>query len=71
VEWAGIAFFMTALVACLDEWHQTFLPSRTGTLHDVLLDSTAAFAAQLMIFLWFYVRRRGLPGPLRGSSVVK
>ena len=71
LEWAAIAFFMTALVACLDEWHQTFLPSRTGSLHDVLLDSTAALAAQLMIFLWFYVRGRGLPGPLRGSSVVK
>jgi len=69
-EWAGIAFFMTALVACLDEWHQTSLPSRTGSLHDVLLDSTAAFAAQLMIFLWFYIRM-GVPRPLRGSSVVK
>ena len=42
---------MTALVACLDEWHQTFLPSRTGTLHDVLLDSTAALVAQIILFL--------------------
>jgi VanZ family protein len=59
IEWARIAFFMTALVACLDEWHQTFIPSRSGSLHDVLLDSTAAAAAQLVIFMWFYFRRSG------------
>ena len=56
IQWARISFFMTALVACLDEWHQTYLPSRTGTLHDVLLDSTAALAAQVVIFL--LLRRR-------------
>ncbi len=52
IVWARIAFTMTALVASLDEWHQTFLPSRTGTVHDVLLDSTAALLAQLLIYLW-------------------
>ena len=49
---------MTALVACLDEWHQTFLPSRTGNLHDVLLDSTAALIAQVVLFL--ILRKRSL-----------
>jgi VanZ family protein len=56
MEWARIAFFMTALVACLDEWHQTYLPSRTGTLRDVLLDSTAALVAQVVIFLFLRTR---------------
>ena len=42
---------MTALVASLDEWHQTYLASRTGSLRDVLLDSSAALTAQIMIFL--------------------
>ena len=51
IQWARISFFMTALVASLDEWHQTFLPSRTGNLHDVLLDSTAALIAQIILFL--------------------
>jgi len=53
IQWAGIAFFMTALVASLDEWHQTFIPGRTGLVSDVVLDSSAAFVAQLVIFLWF------------------
>jgi VanZ family protein len=51
MQWARISFFMTALVACLDEWHQSYLPSRTGNLHDVLLDSTAALIAQVVLFL--------------------
>ena len=42
---------MTALVACLDEWHQSYLPSRTGNLHDVVLDSTAALVAQILLFI--------------------
>jgi len=52
LQWARISFFMTALVACLDEWHQTYLPKRTGSLHDVLLDSTAALVAQILLFLF-------------------
>ncbi len=48
MQWARISFFMTALVACLDEWHQSYIPSRTGNLHDVLLDSTAALIAQVV-----------------------
>jgi VanZ family protein len=50
IQWARISFFMTVLVACLDEWHQTYLPSRTGSLRDVLLDSLGALAAQIVIF---------------------
>ena len=50
MQWARISFFMTALVACLDEWHQTYLSQRTGSLHDVLLDSTAALVAQVVLF---------------------
>lgn len=52
LQWASIAFFMATLVASLDEWHQTYVPSRTGALHDVLLDSFAALIAQVVIFLW-------------------
>jgi VanZ family protein len=35
----------------LDEWHQSSLPSRTGRLSDVILDSSAAFAAQVALFV--------------------
>lgn len=52
ILWARIAFTMTALVACLDEWHQTYLPSRTGTIWDVLLDSSAALTVQVLLYFW-------------------
>jgi VanZ family protein len=55
-QWATIAWLMSTLVAGLDEWHQTFLPSRTGTLHDVALDSAAALTSQLVV--WMFLRRR-------------
>jgi VanZ family protein len=51
IQWARISFFMTALVACLDEWHQSYLPKRTGNVHDVVLDSTAALVAQVVLFV--------------------
>ena len=56
LRWAGIALLMTAFVASMDEWHQTYLPSRTGCVSDVLLDSFAALVAQLVIMMW--LRRR-------------
>ena len=52
-RWATIAFFMSALVASLDEWHQTFLPSRTGVFRDVVLDSIGALTAQFVIFVYW------------------
>jgi VanZ family protein len=52
LRWATIAFFMSALVASLDEWHQSFIPSRTGVFSDVVLDSFAALTAQVVIFLF-------------------
>jgi len=56
MQWARISFFMTALVASLDEWHQSYLPSRSGSWRDVVLDSSAALAAQVVI--WIFLRRR-------------
>lgn len=57
LRWAAIAVFMTAFVASMDEWHQTYLPSRTGTFHDVVLDSFAALIVQILIAIM--LRRRG------------
>ena len=50
MRWATAAFFMTAFVACMDEWHQSFISTRTARVSDVLLDSFAALVAQLVIF---------------------
>ena len=52
IYWAAIALLGTAFVASLDEWHQSFLPSRTGRWQDVVLDTVAGLVAQVFIFLW-------------------
>jgi VanZ family protein len=61
LKWAQIAFLMTALVATLDEWHQSYIPTRTGTGWDVVLDSSAALTAQVL--LWLIFRRTGSTQP--------
>jgi VanZ family protein len=52
-RWGNIAILGTALVASLDEWHQSFLPSRTGSVRDVVLDTCAGIAAQVLVFFWW------------------
>ena len=60
LRWAAIAFTMSAVVASLDEWHQSFIPSRTGVFSDVVLDSCAALTAQVLIFLFLNWKPRGM-----------
>ena len=55
-RWAGAAILGTILVATLDEWHQTFLPSRTGKWQDVVLDTGAGLIAQIVIACWQRLR---------------
>jgi VanZ family protein len=45
-----LAIAATFLVASADELHQSFLPNRTGVFSDVILDTTGAFALQLVLF---------------------
>jgi VanZ family protein len=35
-----LALLIAALYASSDEWHQTFVPGREGTVRDILIDST-------------------------------
>jgi VanZ family protein len=53
LRWTNIAVLGTALVASLDEWHQSFIPSRTGRWQDVVLDTCAGIGAQVLIFVWW------------------
>ena len=61
LRWASIAVLGTALVASLDEWHQSFLPSRTGRWEDVVLDTCAGIGAQLLLLLYWRSSRPRSP----------
>jgi VanZ family protein len=54
LEDAFLALLGTSLVASLDELHQSYLPNRTGSPWDVLLDCSGAIALQLAVY--FYLR---------------
>jgi VanZ family protein len=60
LRWSVTALSTSVLVASLDEWHQTFLPSRTGRFADVVLDSSAALTAQIVILLLLRLQRRSV-----------
>jgi VanZ family protein len=36
----------------MDEWHQSFIPSRTGTWRDAVLDSLAGLVFLLVAYFW-------------------
>jgi VanZ family protein len=40
------------MVASSDEFHQTFLPNRTGSPWDVLLDCCGAIVLQLVVYVF-------------------
>ena len=49
---ASIAFFLTILYAVSDEYHQTLISGRTGTLRDIIIDGFGAGLAWLGIWKW-------------------
>lgn len=58
-SWWPASFVFVAAVALVDEYHQSLLPSRTGTIYDSLLDMTGAAVALTCLALWLATRRRG------------
>jgi VanZ family protein len=54
-RWAIAAITIAIVVAASDEYHQSFVPSRTSSPADVALDTAGAAIAQLVI--WRRVRR--------------
>jgi VanZ family protein len=61
-SWAFAAWFLAAAYSILDELHQSFVASRTASPWDSLLDSTGAFVALVVLFL-FYLRFLRSPRP--------
>jgi len=54
---ASLALLGTALVASFDEWHQTFLPNRTGSMWDVLLDCCGALTLEALVYVFMRIFR--------------
>lgn len=57
--WGLAAVAIAAGYAALDEFHQAFVPGRTASVRDVLLDTSGAAMAQLLV--WLRARQRKSP----------
>lgn len=53
VQAAFLAFVLTVLYAASDEYHQTLVSGRTGTVRDVFIDSAGALI--LWLAIWKYL----------------
>ena len=54
---ALLALLGTALIAAADEFHQSFLPNRTSSPWDVLIDCSGAVTLQLMVYVFMRINR--------------
>lgn len=58
-QWALYSFFIVGIYALLDEYHQTFTTSRTGSLYDSLIDLIGG--ACMLFVLWLLSLRKTIP----------
>ena len=57
-RWHAAAFALVASCALLDEYHQSFYATRTGTVYDSLIDMSGGATALAAVVLW-RLRSRG------------
>lgn len=55
-RWSGLAVLLAGVAGSLDEFHQVFVPSRTASPRDALLDAIGAVCFQIVLAL--ILRRR-------------
>ena len=58
LRWAIWAVVIAAGYASFDEFHQSFVPSRTASPWDALLDTLGASVAQGFLWLWHFLQMR-------------
>lgn len=55
-RWSGLALLLTLVAGSADEFHQSFVASRTSSPHDVMIDMVGAVFFQLVIALALWRR---------------
>jgi VanZ family protein len=65
---ALLALLSTAAMASADEFHQSFLPNRTSSVWDVLIDCCGAITLQILVYVFMRLVR---PKRLNRDAQVK
>ena len=50
--WLWAAFILVVAYSLTDEFHQSFVPSRTGSIYDSLIDSAGGLIALTILWWW-------------------
>ena len=60
-HWFWVSLLLAMVYALTDEWHQSFVPSRTASIYDSLIDSVGALMA--LTIIWLRHRKSEPDGP--------
>lgn len=63
LQWALVSLLIAVSYAGLDEWHQSFVPTREARVGDVVIDSTGALLAQALVWSYAKLRRKPAQSP--------
>jgi VanZ family protein len=63
--WFRMGLFLIVVYALLDEYHQSFVPSRTASIYDSGIDVAGGLAGLVIFGLWFQSRQD--PGGATGE----
>jgi VanZ family protein len=58
LRWAIWALAIAAGYSAFDEFHQSYVPSRTASPWDALLDTFGATAGQVVLWIWYRLPHR-------------
>ncbi len=71
-----IAVMIAAVYAAIDEWHQSFVPSRDATTRDVFIDTMGALCGASIVYAYAAMKqssisleRLGIIGPRQRSRI--
>lgn len=57
-HWFAASFGLVCLYALSDEFHQSFVPSRTGSIYDSFIDMSGGLTALLLLSVWRWRREK-------------
>lgn len=69
-NWFIVVLILVGLYSLLDEYHQSFVPSRTASIYDSMIDTLGGLTALIIIAIWRAKRRRRSNRPAVGDSAV-
>jgi VanZ family protein len=66
--WVVLSLALVVVYSLIDEYHQSFVPSRTGSIYDSFLDMTGGLTVILLLRIWYREREPSSISTLRSYN---